>query len=412
MERISRPGVLLASLAWLCSGLALAAAFDDAVPLVNWTAPPYWSAPAGPGGEGRKHLETVGTPSLSFHAVTPCRIADTRGIGGFTGPYGPPHLTAGAVRSFVVTSPSTSCGIPSGAAAVSFNFAVVTMSANGNLVVYPSGAPAPTVSSLNWTPSELAISNAAVIPLGPNSIDVVVNGPVGSSTELVIDVNGYYNADPVVTSLNGNSGALSLVPSGDVTVTPGSPNITIGTNATSANTANTIVRRDPAGNFVANTVSVNTLHSFGAVNADGAVSGDTISAVGAISAGGAISATGAISAGGAISATGAISAGGGYTQPGTGADTLKVVRGIFSGTGATFSGVGFTATRNSAGDYSVNFANIFSDFPAIQVTLIAVNGLVLTFSSIGNGSFHIITLTPGGVPADPSYVSFVAVGHP
>jgi hypothetical protein len=174
----------------------------DEIPVSNWTAPPYWSIPA----ERQRTTESksleagaIVNPTLAFHAVTPCRIVDTRGF-GFTGPYGPPHLTAGAGRSFAVTSPGTNCNIPSGVTAVSFNFAAVNLSANGNLIVYPTGGSAPSVSSLNWTPVEIAISNAAVIALGSDSITVVVNGPVGSTVDVVIDVNGYYAVDPFLHS--------------------------------------------------------------------------------------------------------------------------------------------------------------------------------------------------------------------
>lgn len=247
-------GSLAASFAF-----ARPASVDDSTAVPNWAAPPYWVPPAG-GLDALQRTPESKRPmapppsALAFHAVTPCRIADTRGF-GFTGPYGPPSLTAGPVRSFAVTSPGTNCNIPSGVAAVSLNFAATTLSANGNLIVYPTGGAAPTVSSLNWTPVEIAISNAAVIPLGSNSISVVVNGPAGSTADLIIDVNGYYQADPVVTAVNGISNAVALVAGGDVTVTPAGQNVTIGTNASATNVPNTLVRRDAIGNFTAGTIT-------------------------------------------------------------------------------------------------------------------------------------------------------------
>ena len=180
MKRIPAQCVLLlAVVACLASSPAVAAAEDDAVPLIQWTAPPFWSAaPLEEAGGGVKHALSVPNPSLAFHALTPCRVADTRGP---MGPYGAPNLTANSPRSFVVTGV---CGIPlTGVGAVSFNFAVVNMTANGNLVAYPTGASAPSVSSLNWTPPEIAISNAAVVGLGSGSITVTANGPVGSTTD-------------------------------------------------------------------------------------------------------------------------------------------------------------------------------------------------------------------------------------
>ena len=99
MRGISRPGVLLAGMAWIVSSTLLASAFDDGVPLLNWTAPPYWSEPVA-STPGAKHVMAPSNPPLAFHALTPCRITDTRGPAG---PYGAPSMTANTPRSFVVT---------------------------------------------------------------------------------------------------------------------------------------------------------------------------------------------------------------------------------------------------------------------------------------------------------------------
>src|SRR5450759_5215576 len=60
------------------------------IPLKNWAAPAWWSLP-------RAHGVTTLTDTnpLPFIAITPCRVADTRG-NGFTGAYGP--LTPGSSR--------------------------------------------------------------------------------------------------------------------------------------------------------------------------------------------------------------------------------------------------------------------------------------------------------------------------
>jgi hypothetical protein len=153
------------------------------VSIPNWPAPPTWT-PARTSGV---HTMTVTLP-LPLVSITPCRVADTRG-NGFTGPYGPPSLTAGTSRNFTIVG---QCGIPSGATAVSFNFAVTSLVANGNLVAWPQNDSMPTASTLNWTPSEGAIANAAVVALGVGGgLSVFVNGPA-QTTDLIIDVNGYY----------------------------------------------------------------------------------------------------------------------------------------------------------------------------------------------------------------------------
>ena len=169
----------------------------DEIP--NWPAPAFWTPPAArtPGG-ARTQAVSPALPPLPFIAVTPCRIADTRG-NGFTGQAGAPSLTTASTRDFQIggTVPGvpSQCGIPSTAAAVSFNFAVTNITANGNLVVYPTGAAQPVVSSLNYQTGFNALSNAATIPLGTSaSITVKVNG-LAQTVDFIADVNGYYEGN-------------------------------------------------------------------------------------------------------------------------------------------------------------------------------------------------------------------------
>src|SRR5512132_3772688 len=96
----------------------------------NWAAPATWSPRAA--GRGATTMGDVTSP-LPFVGLTPCRIADTRG-NGFTGQYGPPALVANANRNFTIAG---QCGIPAGAAAVSFNFAALDVGAAGDLRVFP-----------------------------------------------------------------------------------------------------------------------------------------------------------------------------------------------------------------------------------------------------------------------------------
>jgi hypothetical protein len=156
-----------------------AAALAGGVP--NWPAPAAWT-PAGSKGL----LAEVSNP-LPFEPVTPCRVADTRG-NGFTGGYGPPSLASFSTRNFTITG---QCGIPVTARAVSFQFTVTGMGANGNLVAFPQGGAQPTSSVLNWNASSVAIGNGTVVALSSaGGLSIFSNSP--SSVELIIDVNGYY----------------------------------------------------------------------------------------------------------------------------------------------------------------------------------------------------------------------------
>ena len=195
----------------------------------NWTAPPYWTphaeGTAATAGAGREALAGTSSPPLPFVAITPCRVVDTRGY-GFTGEYGPPSLAGGASRNFTIGG---QCGIPASAVAVSFNFTVWNTSSYGDFNIYPTGGVRPTVSTLNWGPGVLALANAAVVPLGTSGQITVVNES-GGTVDIFADVNGYYSAVGVVTTLNTLAGDLTLAAGTNVTVTPAGNTLTIATS--------------------------------------------------------------------------------------------------------------------------------------------------------------------------------------
>ena len=124
--------------------------------------------------------------TLAFYPVTPCRVADTRKPNGSLGG---PYLQGGQERDFPVLQ--SSCGLPaSGAAAYSLNFTVIPKTTRGvaYLTVWPQGSPKPLVSTLNDLVNQV-VANAAVVPAGTSGW--VATYP-SDSTDLVIDVNGYF----------------------------------------------------------------------------------------------------------------------------------------------------------------------------------------------------------------------------
>ncbi len=135
----------------------------------------YFTAPAG--------------DTLQFYPLTPCRVIDTRNANGNLGG---PFLAGQTERTFPVLQ--SSC-IPQGHAiqAYSFNFTVVPHP-SGNpleyLTVWPAGQTQPLVSTLNnLTATDVA--NAAIVPAGTSGSIAVFPS---SSTDLVVDVNGYFAA--------------------------------------------------------------------------------------------------------------------------------------------------------------------------------------------------------------------------
>ena len=129
----------------------------------------------------------------AFHAVAPCRIADTRGPAG---PYGGPTLTSGETRTFAMFS--SGCGLPS-TFAYSLNVTAVPTGPLGYLSMGPSWAAPFKVSTLNsWEGT--VVANAAIVS-GSSLVSVFVS----DRSDVVLDVNGYFD-------LRGGSGELYFYP--------------------------------------------------------------------------------------------------------------------------------------------------------------------------------------------------------
>jgi hypothetical protein len=216
----------------------LAQAQRDVVPLKSWPAPLYFQPlPAesrerpkpeakpdalnGVSIDASSSLAATPAGSLVFVAMTPCRIADTRD-GTFPAGFGPPTLSGNATRTFAIQSTTSLCPVPSIAQAYSFNITVVPpgttfpgmvnpSGALGHLTIWPTGVPQPVVSTLNSFLGTV-VANAAIVPAGTSGS---VNVFVSQSTDLIIDINGYYAPQSGITLAQGSSGAPSLSFSGD-----------------------------------------------------------------------------------------------------------------------------------------------------------------------------------------------------
>jgi hypothetical protein len=132
-------------------------------------------------------VSTAGSgQGLSFVAVTPCRIADTRNIP--PGPFSAPAITNNQTRSFPI--PQSSCGIPSTAVAYSLNVTVVPNGLLNYLTVWPTGQTRPTISLMNSFDGRTK-ANAAIVAAGTaGSISVFASTP--TSTNVILDIDGYF----------------------------------------------------------------------------------------------------------------------------------------------------------------------------------------------------------------------------
>lgn len=157
----------------------------------------------------------VSTNALSFVAVTPCRLVDTRqgDVPVFPGPFGPPSLLPSLPRNFPL--PQGSCGIPTDPPpqAYSLNVTVVPIKGaspwGGFIVVYPGVAgPAPGLlpffASLVFQGDTVYLSNAVIVAANPTDGSVYIDS--NQKTDIIVDINGYFAAP--TDSNTGNNTAL------------------------------------------------------------------------------------------------------------------------------------------------------------------------------------------------------------
>lgn len=123
---------------------------------------------------------------LNYFTITPCRVVDTRQAAG---PYGGPALAAGgARRSFQLAG---QCGVPAGAKAVAANVTAVGGAANGFFSVGPSGV-ANVSSTVNYAAGQVRAGNAVVGLTGDPLGAIWVQNNSSGTTNLLIDLAGYY----------------------------------------------------------------------------------------------------------------------------------------------------------------------------------------------------------------------------
>src|SRR3954451_13656072 len=131
---------------------------NNNLPISTWQAPAFWdpSSTHRDPMEREKLLAARPTPeaasgtqlsiSLTFIAIVPCRLVDTRGQ---TGAFGGPVMTAAQTRTFPILS-DPNCNIAASAQEYSLNFTVVPAGGLSYLSAWPTGnPPSPPVSILN-----------------------------------------------------------------------------------------------------------------------------------------------------------------------------------------------------------------------------------------------------------------------
>jgi hypothetical protein len=140
-------------------------------------------------------LESWAAGPFQYHALTPCRLIDTRnGQGASTSDNGPVGARTSPgpydieVKGF--------CGVPETATAVTLNITVVSPSHAGDLRIANLDAnPFPVVSTLNYIANEPALANGAIVPLkagAGNDLRTVFAMVATGTLHILVDVTGYF----------------------------------------------------------------------------------------------------------------------------------------------------------------------------------------------------------------------------
>jgi virginiamycin B lyase len=128
----------------------------------------------------------VTAAGASFFPVAPCRLGDTRL------PNSPIGSSLHANRSRAMTV-AGQCGIPASALAISVNLTATRSNSDGHLVLFGGvgAGPLPPTSVLNYRAGQTRANNA-IVPLGPAQTFFVFCGQPFGSSELTLDVTGYF----------------------------------------------------------------------------------------------------------------------------------------------------------------------------------------------------------------------------
>ncbi len=145
---------------------------------VNWS---FTVDPAAATGVQPVPTTTALGSGGALQPITPTRLVDTRVNLGAS------RLYSGYLRRIQISGRG---GVPIGAQAISANFTVAGSDTAGFLSVWNCSADRPTVSTLNYGAGEV-VPNGASVPLDASGGMCVFSS---ASAELIVDVNGYYDA--------------------------------------------------------------------------------------------------------------------------------------------------------------------------------------------------------------------------
>ncbi len=120
---------------------------------------------------------------LSFYAVTPCRLVDTRGADG-------PALEPSGAPDRTFTLTGGPCGVPAEARSLSVNVTVTQPAGDGNLVLYPAEHSPPVTSIVSFVTGRTRASKSLLLLSGDGAAKA--RNRSAGTVHLIVDVNGYF----------------------------------------------------------------------------------------------------------------------------------------------------------------------------------------------------------------------------
>lgn len=155
----------------------------------------------------------IGSPTsdLVFTPVAPCRIVDTRVVGGQILGLNTRSFKASGANFSAQGGSSTSCGIPvtTDVAALALNLVAAWPAADGWIAAYPFGDIQPNASSLNFKAGDV-LANTAILKVSQAGAAYDWTLYTTTTTHFVADVVGFYSR-PMKTSFECESPTSSVL---------------------------------------------------------------------------------------------------------------------------------------------------------------------------------------------------------